>query len=49
MKCSVAASSTFGTMMQSRFFPAPVTTSITSRRHHWVATPLIRTTRVFPE
>ena len=48
-KCSWAASSTFGIMMQSRFWPAPPTTSTMSPRHHWVVTPFTRTTRVLPE
>jgi hypothetical protein len=42
------ASSTLGIMMQSRYCPAFSTTWSTSWAHHFVYTPLTRTTTVFP-
>jgi hypothetical protein len=39
---------TFGSMMQSRFWPAPSTTVTTSRYVHSVVQSLTRTTRVLP-
>lgn len=42
------ASCTFGSMMQSRFWPAPSTTVTTSRYVHSVVQSFTRTTRVLP-